>query len=84
MVTDKFIDDRRKEILKVLKMVGIESVNFYSSEDSSTVYGTYIFTIYGEDYSVTLTELFEKMSLIDLKRLNKRLNEEIKKREEGE
>ena len=61
----------------------IDRIMFYTSEDDKTVYGTFVLTIEGEQYSFSLTELFVQMSLSDLKRLQKRLEHEIKKKEEG-
>jgi hypothetical protein len=59
-----------------------DNIMFYSSEEGKTVYGTFILRISRESYSFSLTELFEHMTLIDLKRLQKRLEYEFKKREE--
>lgn len=64
-------------------MVGIEDIRFYTSKSGidGYVYASYIFVINGEEYSITVSELAENMSVEDLKALKERLEHEIKKKE---
>ena len=60
----------------------IDRIKFYTYEDNdNTVHGTFVLEIKGEDYSFSLTDLFVQMSLFDLKRVHRRLENEIKKKE---